>query len=121
MFEVMVKGRFSAAHQLREYRGKCEELHGHSWTVEVAVRSEKLIKQQMVIDFKDLKSALNRILEKLDHKLLNDVKPFDELNPTSENMAKYIFDEMRIALGDCEIAWVRVWESEDSAATYYGG
>lgn len=119
MFEVMVKARFSAAHQLRGYRGKCEELHGHNWIVEVAVSSKKLNKQHMVIDFKDIKSALAKILEGLDHKLLNEVPPFDEINPTSENLAKYIFNEIKSALKNHKIAWVRVWESEDSAATYY--
>jgi len=120
MFEVMVKGGFSAAHQLREYPGKCEALHGHNWTVEVTVRSGKLNELDMVMDFTELKESLGKVLGRLDHKLLNELKPFDKLSSTSENVAKYVFDEMRKTLSAYEIAWVRVWESDDSAATYYG-
>jgi len=120
MHEILVRVRFSAAHQIREYGGNCEELHGHNWTVEVAVQSDALDKLGMVVDFRRLKHVLKGVLGKLDHRMLNDVEPFTEINPTSENIAKYIFDEMKRTLAEHDIAWVRVWESEDSAATYRG-
>ena len=118
MYEVCVRARFSAAHQIREYGGNCERLHGHNWLVEVAVRSDGLDELGMVIDFRDLKRALKEVLKKLDHRLLNEVEPFDRINPTSENIAEYIFERLCELLPEHEVAWVRVWESEDSSATY---
>ncbi len=120
MYEVCVRARFSAAHQIREYGGNCERLHGHNWQVEVAVRSDGLDELGMVIDFRELKRALGEVLKELDHRLINEVKPFDRINPTSENIAKHIFESLRSLLSAYQIAWVRVWESEDSSATYRG-
>jgi 6-pyruvoyltetrahydropterin/6-carboxytetrahydropterin synthase len=117
MFKIKVEANFSSAHNLREYKGKCEDLHGHNWKVQVSTRSNKLDKAGMVLDFKYLKSELNKILEKLDHKYLNNIPYFKKVNPTSENIAKYIYDNISRRLKDIES--VTVWESENSAATYY--
>jgi len=95
MFEVTIKGSFSAAHILREIGGKCENLHGHNFAVEVSVRSERLTAQGVVIDFRELKSYLAGILEGLDHCFLNDIPPFADRNPSSEHIAQYIHDQMK--------------------------
>ncbi len=120
MYEVVVYTYFSAAHNLRGYRGKCEELHGHNWKVSVKVGAEKLDQLGMVIDFKELKKTVNKVIQKLDHKYLNDVPPFDSINPSSENIAYYIFQELKKAINTERIKVIRVsvWESEDSTATY---
>jgi 6-pyruvoyltetrahydropterin/6-carboxytetrahydropterin synthase len=117
MFEVKVIGEFSAAHNLREYHGSCEELHGHNWKVEVIVSGKRLDKAGMVIDFKKLKSRMNEVLNKLDHKHINRLEYFKRVNPTSENIAKYIFDNLRPLTANLKS--VTVWESDNSSATYY--
>ncbi len=116
MYSIKVEGNFSAAHNLRGYHGKCEELHGHNWKVEAAATGVKLNKIGMVLDFKDFKARLNIILEELDHKYLNGVLYFKRVNPTSENIAKYIYDKLRLKIPNLKS--VTVWESENSAATY---
>jgi len=116
MFIVKVEANFSAAHNLRGYKGKCEALHGHNWKVEVAVGAAKLDKTGMVLDFTDLKMKLNRVLEKLDHKYLNNLPYFKKFNPTSENIAKYIYD--KINGQGLRVKSVEVWESDKSSATY---
>ena len=90
MFEVMVLGEFSSAHNLRGYKGKCEDLHGHNWKVELIAQNNALDATGMVVDFRELKAKLNNVLEELDHKYLNDIDYFKKVNPTSENIAKYI-------------------------------
>jgi len=117
MYKVKIEEHFSSAHNLRGYKGKCEELHGHNWKVEVEVAKDSLDNIGMVIDFTCLKKKLNAILEKLDHKYLNKLSYFKKVNPTSENIAKYIYDKLK---GDrAEVASVTVWESDRSSATYY--
>jgi len=116
MFNLKVEGSFSAAHNLRGYKGKCEDLHGHNWRVEITVKSEQLDNLGMVLDFKYLKKKLNAVLEQMDHKYLNKLVFFKKTNPTSENMAKYLFHKLK-----SQIPWlysVTVWESSTSAATY---
>ena len=85
MYRVVVQTFFSSAHCLREYEGPCEALHGHNWKVTVAVEAEKLDRLGMVIDFKVLKREVNRIIQRLDHTYLNEIAPFDTVNPSSEN------------------------------------
>ena len=116
MYEVMVKGDFSAAHNLRNYKGKCENVHGHNWLVEAAVSSDKLDENGLLIDFQELKKKLALILEKLDHKNLNDLSFFKTINPTSENIAKFVFDSL--AKDSVTPKSVSVWESTSSCATY---
>lgn len=118
MFEIKVTGEFSAAHNLREYRGKCEELHGHNWKIEVVVSGVNLDKAGMIIDFKQIKSRLNKVLDKLDHKYLNRLNYFKRANPTSENIAKYIHDNLKTKVTGLKL--VTVWESDNSSASYYG-
>lgn len=117
MYSVKVEGYFSSAHNLREYKGKCEELHGHNWKVEVLAESQKLDKAGMLMDFRILKEELNNCLDKLDHKYLNDIAYFKKVNPTSENIAKFIYDSLKSSIGNLKS--VTVWESHNSCATYY--
>ena len=121
MFEVAIEVWFSAAHSLRHYRGKCEELHGHNWKVEVTTMREDLDEIGMVIDFKILKEKTREIMELLDHHYLNELQPFTEQNPSSENIARYLYGELRTALQEekVKLSRVTVWESEGAKATYY--
>lgn len=120
MYEIKVKGSFSSAHNLREYKGKCEAIHGHNWKVEVILESENLNSEGMVLDFKLAKKLLNQVLDKLDHKYINKIEPFNKVNPTSENIAKFIFQEIRERIGDdLKVKKVTVWETENSSASYY--
>ena len=116
MYSVKVEGQFSSAHNLREYKGKCEALHGHNWRVEVAIAKNNLDKAGMVIDFKVMKAELHDVLEALDHCYLNNIPYFKKHNPTSENIARYIYEQLEKKLPG--IKTVTVWESENSAATY---
>ncbi|MDI6606136.1 MAG: 6-carboxytetrahydropterin synthase QueD [Candidatus Omnitrophota bacterium] len=116
MFSVRVEGNFSSAHNLRAYKGKCESLHGHNWKVEAVVSGWEPDKAGMVIDFKILKKRLNACLEKLDHKYLNKIPYFKKANPTSENIAKYIYDRLKSRIKN--IKSVTVWENSASCATY---
>lgn len=118
MYEIRVRGEFSAAHNLRGYLGKCEELHGHNWRVEVALSGKRLDKIGMLMDFKEIKSRLNKVLDKLDHKHLNALSYFKKTNPTSENIARYIYDRLKLQAASLES--VTVWESDSSSTTYYG-
>jgi 6-pyruvoyltetrahydropterin/6-carboxytetrahydropterin synthase len=120
MFEVEVTAGFSAAHRLRDYNGKCERLHGHNYKVQVAARSAAPTSGGMVIDFGDLKKSLNTVLSTLDHRYLNDIKPFDETEPSAENLAAFIFEQMEVQMGDdaLMLCSVSVWESDTSRATY---
>ena len=118
-YEISVERTFSAAHALREYKGKCENLHGHNWRVRVTVSGLKLDKMGMVVDFTDLKSALDAVLSKLDHTNLNDINPFNTVNPSAENIAAYIYEGLKkYQLPQIKIASVEVWESESSSAKY---
>jgi len=120
MYEVTIEANFSAAHNLREYQGKCEALHGHNWKVEVSASSETLNHLGMVIDFVDLKKATREVVDSLDHRYLNETPPFDALNPSSENIARHIFDEVdrRLPSPGPRVSAVRVWESPTSSARY---
>ncbi|MBI4691515.1 MAG: 6-carboxytetrahydropterin synthase QueD [Nitrospirae bacterium] len=123
MFELMVETTFSAAHQLRGYKGKCEQMHGHNWKVQVHVVAERLNDIDIAMDFHDLKEILNEVVEPLDHSFLNNIFPFTEKNPSSENIAKWIYDSINKKLSDeqVEVSAVTVWESDTASATYYEG
>ncbi len=121
MFEVSVEHTFAAGHALRNYRGKCENVHGHNYRVQVTLRGEKLDPVGMLVDFTELKRILRAISDKLDHVFINDVEPFTELNPTAENMAWYFYGELAQALtlvDRVEVAEVKVWETDIQSATY---
>lgn len=121
MYEVTVEVSFAAAHQLRGYQGNCENMHGHNWRVQVNVMAERLNEIDIAMDFRDLKKTTREVIAPLDHAFLNDVFPFTEKNPSSENIAKWIFDSLRKKInGDgLNIAAVTVWESDTSSASYY--
>jgi len=122
MFEVSVRESFSAAHLLRGYPGKCENLHGHNWIVEVSVWSEKVNEIGMAIDFADVKAVLRRILDDLDHKNLNEIPPWrDEENPSSENIARYVYRRLGQALKTpgIRLSKVSVYETPESRASYW--
>jgi len=118
MHTVKVKGHFSSAHNLRGYTGKCEALHGHNWHVELGVSSEDLDSMGMVADFTQLKDALNRVLALLDHRYLNEMEYFKMINPTSENIARYIYERVDEILVKLDIGFVTVWETDNASATY---
>ena len=121
MYELTVESQFAAAHQLRGYMGKCEAMHGHNWRVQVTVSSETLNEIGLAIDFQDLKKMTNEIVHPLDHSFLNEVFPFTEINPSSENIAKWVFDSFKKKVEDDNLSCtsVTVWESETSSATYF--
>ncbi|MCD8141246.1 MAG: 6-carboxytetrahydropterin synthase QueD [Planctomycetaceae bacterium] len=122
MYYLQVEGDFASAHQLREYKGKCENLHGHNWLVRVRVRGERLNPLGMLMDFGDLKKLLRDTLEELDHKFLNETAPFDRINPTSENLAMHLCERLDVKMPEgVRIHEVTVWESEKCAATYQPG
>ena len=121
MFEIMVEISFSAAHQLRGYKGACEKLHGHNWKVQVHVVSEKLNEIDMAIDFHEMKRLTDEVVAPLDHSFLNEIFPFTEKNPSSENIAKWIYDSLkkRLDADTLNLSAVTVWESDTASATYY--
>ncbi len=120
MYLLTVREDFSAAHRLLSTGGKCAELHGHNWKVEVQVRAEDLDGSGMAIDFHDLSAITREIVEELDHRYLNDLPAFQSQNPTAENLARYIYEGLagRLDKERVEVDLVRVWESETTAATY---
>jgi 6-pyruvoyltetrahydropterin/6-carboxytetrahydropterin synthase len=121
MYEIFREASFSGAHRLRGYKGKCESVHGHNWRVRVFAAAAELDSLGMVVDFKILGEHIDDVLSRLDHADLNAVPPFDRLNPSSENVARHIFDEMadRINDGRVRIRRVMVWETDPSCAIYY--
>ena len=116
MFEIRVTTKFGAAHNLRNYGGKCENLHGHTWKVEVALKGTSLNDIGLMRDFRDVKGALKEVLSRYDHSYINELSPFDKINPTAENLCKHIFDEL--VKGLPELFEVSVWESDDARAVY---
>ncbi len=120
MFKITAKTSFAAAHRLREYEGACENLHGHNWQIKATIGSEKLDKIGMVYDFKKLKKNLKEIVDIFDHQFINQIPPFDkELNPTSENIARYIFKLLDEKLPEpLRVISVEVGESEKYTAIY---
>lgn len=122
MYEVFVDQTFAAAHNLRNYHGKCENLHGHNYKVRVACEGKELDATGLLYDFVHLRQVIQGVIRALDHKYLNETPPFDTLNPSAENIARHIFDEtskqLRAAPNSAGISSVTVWETEESAATY---
>ena len=116
MYEIEVFSDFSAAHKLRGYKGKCENIHGHNWKIGLAIFSNKLDKIGIVVDFRYMKKRLNEVLKELDHKDLNTVAYFKKINPTSENLAKFIYDELKKKR--LPVFSVTVWEADNAKATY---
>ena len=121
MYQVFIQTHFSAAHFLRNYKGECENLHGHNWKVDVTVSKETLDESGMAIDFKLLKHKTHSIVKQLDHQYLNEIPYFTKINPSSENIAAYIFNLLKEELKDTTVTLtkVSVWESETSKASYF--
>jgi len=118
-YELLIQDCFSAAHNLREYQGKCERLHGHNWRVDLRLEADHLDSQGMVLDFHEAKRILAEALNPFDHAYLNEVPPFDELNPSSENLARVIAGVVAARLPEgVRLVGVTTWESDRCAATY---
>lgn len=121
MYKLNVTSEFSSAHRLDGYEGLCKNLHGHNWKVRIAIICEKVDKIGMTIDFGEVKKNLHEIILMLDHTYLNELEHFKGINPTSENIAKFIYGEMqkRITVSDCKMSEVEVWESNKTSMVYF--
>ena len=121
MFEIKVSAEFEAAHRVAGYPGKCDRLHGHSWVVEASVIGSKLDNLGMLVDFKLVKGRLRELLETLDHRMLNELPAFENINPTAENIAQYGYNEMKKAEffnDNAKLKYIQVWESPKSSVIY---
>jgi 6-pyruvoyltetrahydropterin/6-carboxytetrahydropterin synthase len=118
MHEIMIEDTFASAHQLVGYEGPCENIHGHTWKVQIFLKGEKLDKLGMLFDFKQAKNLLKEIVAEFDHKNLNELKYFEKNNPTAENISKTIYGLYSDKIKDIGISKVTVWESETTCATY---
>lgn len=120
----MIERHFSSAHQLRGYRGKCENLHGHNYKIEIFARGRELDHIGLLVDFGELKEAADEVVQYLDHRNINELPPFDvELNPSAENLARYILERVGARVGDerVQVYKVRCYETPTSVATYQLG
>jgi 6-pyruvoyltetrahydropterin/6-carboxytetrahydropterin synthase len=123
MYEVTVEDTFAAGHYLRNYKGKCENPHGHNYKVRVTLAGKELDKAGLLLDFKDLRDVMKHVIERLDHQMINEVAPFTELNPSAENLAKYFFDETNGRLkhstnGRVFVRDVTIFETDTTTAKY---
>ena len=122
MFEVAVEQGFASAHALRNYKGRRENTHGHNWRVEVLIEGERLDETGLLVDFIDVKNLMGGIIDRIDHQFLNEIPPFDVVNPSAENIAEYFYQQMRAGLSDTpvpvRISAVKVWETDIQSATY---
>ncbi|MFA5110693.1 MAG: 6-carboxytetrahydropterin synthase QueD [Desulfobaccales bacterium] len=123
MYEVKIVMQFAAAHRLENFYGKCEALHGHNWKVEVFLAGDRLDGAGLLMDFGVLKARTKEVLEEVDHKYLNELAAFQDRNPSSENLARYLFERLGAILNreGAKIQRVNVWESDTSCASYYPG
>jgi 6-pyruvoyltetrahydropterin/6-carboxytetrahydropterin synthase len=122
MYDIFVKTHFSSGHYLRDYPGSCEHPHGHNWRVTVTVRAHELDPIGMGIDFKLLKTHVNQVMDQIDHKNLNDMEEFSTINPSSENIARFIYEQLQKPLDHqrYRLFSVTVYETDNSGLTYYG-
>ncbi len=121
MYRLTVKTGFAAAHNLINYQGDCENLHGHNWKIDVTVTARELDQAGLAIDFKVLKRETNAVLDQLDHKYVNQHPFFSSLSPSSENIARFLYHELTARLndGNVTVEKVGVWESDNACAEYY--
>ncbi len=123
MFQVSVEESFSAGHALRGYKGKCENPHGHNYKVRVTLEGSALDSVGLLYDFAHLKQIIHQVIQGVDHKFLNDLAPFDKLNPSAENIARYFYEEASKQMppqpDGARIASITVWETDTTAATYW--
>ena len=121
MFEVTIEETFAAGHALRNYKGKCENIHGHNYRCQVTVEGEQLDSVGLLVDFVELKRVVHAVLDRMDHQWLNEFPPFDVLNPSAENMARFIYEEVAAGLKGREgvrVGAVRLWETDTASALY---
>jgi 6-pyruvoyltetrahydropterin/6-carboxytetrahydropterin synthase len=120
MYRLNVTGSFSSAHKLDGYEGDCKNLHGHNWKVRICIMCDSLDSVGMAMDFGFIKAKLNELLGELDHRFLNELPAFQTMNPTSENLARYIFEQMGAKLSQCpcEVVECEVWESDKTSVVY---
>ncbi|MEN6390176.1 MAG: 6-carboxytetrahydropterin synthase QueD, partial [Syntrophomonas sp.] len=118
IYGVKVIEEFAAAHRLEGYPGNCSQIHGHTWKTEVALVGDKLDELGMLVDFRDVRGVLKGIVGKFDHCLVNDVEPFNRVNPTAENLACFIFKEIKASFPHIRVKSVQVWESSTACAWY---
>lgn len=120
LYTLKVVTDFAASHSLRDYEGQCQRLHGHNWKVEVEVNASKLDNVGMGMDFKQIKRATKQVLEGMDHYHLNEIPPFDTINPTAENIASYIYDEIGKLINQefVKVSAVTIWETERACVRY---
>jgi 6-pyruvoyltetrahydropterin/6-carboxytetrahydropterin synthase len=123
MYEVTVEDTFAAGHYLRNYKGKCENPHGHNYKVRITLSGRELDKAGLLLDFKDLREVMKGTIERLDHQMINELEPFTELNPSAENLAKYFYDQSNAKLehvtsGRVRVKSVTIYETETTTATY---
>ncbi|BBB23653.1 6-pyruvoyl tetrahydrobiopterin synthase [Isorropodon fossajaponicum endosymbiont JTNG4] len=123
MFVLKIVTDFASAHSLRDYPGDCSRLHGHNWQIEMMVVTRKLNSNGIAIDFREIKKQTKVVVKRLDHQYLNEIAPFDKLNPTAENIAKYFFDEVGqlINTNDVKVKEVTIWETPRASVTYSQG
>ena len=120
MYELRIISHLAAAHQLRDFHGPCENLHGHNWKIEVFVTGKEVGENGILIDFRELKEATEKVIQELDHRFLNELEYFRNVNPSSENIARFIFDSLsQTFTGDSvRVSKVTAWESDSACATY---
>jgi 6-pyruvoyltetrahydropterin/6-carboxytetrahydropterin synthase len=120
LYSLKVVSDFASAHSLRGYPGDCRKLHGHNWKLEVEAAATELDELGMAIDFKELKRIVRKVTDELDHSYLNEIAPFDTINPTAENMAAYIFRRLGEELDNprVRISAVTLWETERACVRY---
>jgi 6-pyruvoyltetrahydropterin/6-carboxytetrahydropterin synthase len=121
MFEVTIEETFAAGHALRNYHGKCENVHGHNYRCQVTLEGAELDSVGLLVDFVELKRVVHAVLDRMDHQWLNDFPPFDVLNPSAENMARYIYEQLEEGLKSREgvrLGAVKLWETDTASATY---
>jgi 6-pyruvoyltetrahydropterin/6-carboxytetrahydropterin synthase len=120
MFVLKIVTDFASAHSLRNYPGDCSRLHGHNWQVEVSVESEALNALGIAIDFREIKKQTKEVVKRVDHQYLNEISPFDELNPTAENIAKYFYQEVGALINnqDVRVCEVIIWETPRASVAY---
>jgi 6-pyruvoyltetrahydropterin/6-carboxytetrahydropterin synthase len=121
MYELTVRTHFDAAHSLVDYPGACARLHGHTFKIDVVIKGEKLDEIDILYDFKDLKESVNQVLDRFDHRHMNEIPPFDKLSPTAENFARYLYGKLNAGVlpDGLSVAKVTVWESDTAGVAYF--
>ena len=119
MYKIFVETHFAASHQLHGYQGACKALHGHTWKIRVEVKTDRVDEIGISVDFKELKSDIRSVIDRLDHHHINEIPPFDKINPTAENLSRHIYEEIQKTLpSHVRMSKVTVWESSNYAISY---